>query len=97
MSAARLARGVTGRSSLVKFEGCYHGHSDAFLAAAGSGLATFAIPGTPGVPADTVRHTLLAPYNDLDAVKALFEAHPEDIAAVIVEPIAGNMTERPCW
>jgi glutamate-1-semialdehyde 2,1-aminomutase len=91
MSAARLARGATGRPNLVKFEGCYHGHADAFLAAAGSGLATFAIPGTPGVPADTVRHTLLAPYNDLDAVAALFAAHPEEIAAVIVEPIAGNM------
>ncbi len=90
MSAVRLARGYTGKSMIVKFEGCYHGHSDAFLAAAGSGLATFCIPGTPGVPADTVRHTLLAPYNDLDAVKALFEARP-DIAAVIVEPVAGNM------
>jgi glutamate-1-semialdehyde 2,1-aminomutase len=91
MSAARLARGVTGRSGIVKFEGCYHGHSDTFLAAAGSGLATFAIPGTPGVPADTVRHTLLAPYNDLEAVAELFAVHPEAIAAVIVEPIAGNM------
>ncbi|MGE4538028.1 MAG: glutamate-1-semialdehyde 2,1-aminomutase [Desulfovibrio sp.] len=90
MSAVRLARGVTGRSKIVKFEGCYHGHSDAFLAAAGSGLATFCIPGTPGVPADTVRHTLLAPYNDLDAVKALFAAN-DDIACVIVEPVAGNM------
>ncbi|MYL82687.1 glutamate-1-semialdehyde 2,1-aminomutase [Desulfovibrio aerotolerans] len=90
MSAVRLARGYTGKSLIVKFEGCYHGHSDGFLAAAGSGLATFCIPGTPGVPADTVRHTLLAPYNDLDAVKALFEARP-DIAAVIVEPVAGNM------
>jgi len=90
MSAVRLARGVTGRSKIVKFEGCYHGHSDAFLAAAGSGLATFCIPGTPGVPADTVRHTLLAPYNDLDAVKALFKAN-NDIACVIVEPVAGNM------
>ncbi|UJX42267.1 glutamate-1-semialdehyde 2,1-aminomutase [Desulfovibrio sp. JY] len=90
MSAVRLARGVTGRSKIVKFEGCYHGHSDAFLAAAGSGLATFCIPGTPGVPADTVRHTLLAPYNDLDAVKALFKTN-NDIACVIVEPVAGNM------
>ena len=90
MSAVRLARGYTGKSMIVKFEGCYHGHSDAFLAAAGSGLATFCIPGTPGVPADTVRHTLLAPYNDLDAVKALF-ASRQDIACVIVEPVAGNM------
>ncbi|MFP5258665.1 MAG: glutamate-1-semialdehyde 2,1-aminomutase [Acidobacteriota bacterium] len=90
MSAVRLARGYTGKSMIVKFEGCYHGHSDGFLAAAGSGLATFCIPGTPGVPADTVRHTLLAPYNDLEAVKALFAGNP-DIAAVIVEPVAGNM------
>ncbi len=90
MSAVRLARGYTGKSMIVKFEGCYHGHSDGFLAAAGSGLATFCIPGTPGVPADTVRHTLLAPYNDLAAVTALFESRP-DIAAVIVEPVAGNM------
>ena len=90
MSAVRLARGYTGKSLIVKFTGCYHGHADPFLAAAGSGLATFAIPGTPGVPADTVRHTLLAPYNDLPAVEALFAAKP-DIAAVIVEPVAGNM------
>jgi len=90
MSAVRLARGYTGKSKIIKFEGCYHGHSDGFLAAAGSGLATFCIPGTPGVPADIVRHTLLAPYNDLAAVAALFAAHP-DIAAVIVEPVAGNM------
>jgi glutamate-1-semialdehyde 2,1-aminomutase len=90
MSAVRLARGYTGKSMIVKFEGCYHGHSDAFLAAAGSGLATFCIPGTPGVPADTVRHTLLAPYNDLEAVRTLFETRP-DIACVIVEPVAGNM------
>ena len=90
MSAVRLARGVTGRSRIVKFTGCYHGHADAFLAAAGSGLATLCIPGTPGVPAETVRHTLLAPYNDLAAVRALFAAH-DDIAAVIVEPVAGNM------
>jgi glutamate-1-semialdehyde 2,1-aminomutase len=90
MSAVRLARGYTGKSMIVKFEGCYHGHSDGFLAAAGSGLATFSIPGTPGVPPDIVRHTLLAPYNDLDAVRALFTARA-DIAAVIVEPVAGNM------
>ncbi|WP_428563534.1 MAG: glutamate-1-semialdehyde 2,1-aminomutase [Solidesulfovibrio sp. DCME] len=90
MSALRLARGFTGKSMVVKFVGCYHGHADSFLAAAGSGLATLCIPGTPGVPADTVRHTLLAPYNDLAAVKALF-ADREDIACVIVEPVAGNM------
>ncbi|NJB68223.1 glutamate-1-semialdehyde 2,1-aminomutase [Desulfobaculum xiamenense] len=91
MSALRLARGYTGRSKVVKFMGNYHGHSDSFLASAGSGLATLSIPGTPGVPAETVAHTLLAPYNDLDAVKALFAAHGSDIAAVIVEPCAGNM------
>ncbi len=91
MSALRLARGVTGRSKVVKFEGCYHGHADPFLAAAGSGVATLSIPGTPGVPADTVKDTLLAPYNDLEAVQRHFESHPEGIAAVIVEPVAGNM------
>ncbi|MFZ5813524.1 MAG: glutamate-1-semialdehyde 2,1-aminomutase [Thermodesulfobacteriota bacterium] len=90
MSALRLARGVTGKNAVIKFEGCYHGHGDAFLAAAGSGVATFGIPGTPGVPEGTVRHTLTAPYNDLDAVAALFMASG-DIAAVIVEPVAGNM------
>ncbi|WP_461209702.1 glutamate-1-semialdehyde 2,1-aminomutase [Desulfocurvus sp. DL9XJH121] len=91
MSALRLARGCTGRSKVVKFEGCYHGHADSFLASAGSGVATLSIPGTPGVPAETVAHTLLAPYNDLEAVKALFQAQGQDIAAVIVEPVAGNM------
>lgn len=91
MSALRLARGITGRNKVVKFEGCYHGHADAFLAAAGSGVATLAIPGTPGVPAETVQHTLLAPYNDLEAVKALFTKQGQDIAAVIVEPVAANM------
>ncbi|WP_027185507.1 glutamate-1-semialdehyde 2,1-aminomutase [Desulfovibrio inopinatus] len=91
MSALRLARGFTGRKYMVKFEGCYHGHGDSFLAAAGSGLATLSIPGTPGVPEDTVKQTLLAPYNDLDAVKALFEKHGDDIACLFVEPVAGNM------
>ncbi|MCH5277422.1 MAG: glutamate-1-semialdehyde 2,1-aminomutase [Desulfovibrionaceae bacterium] len=91
MSALRLARAVTGRDMLIKFIGGYHGHGDAFLASAGSGVATFSIPGTPGVPASTVRDTLLAPYNDLDAVRALFEAHPGEIAALFVEPVAGNM------
>lgn len=91
MSALRLARGVTGRDKLIKFEGCYHGHGDAFLAAAGSGVATFSVPGTPGVPAPVVADTLLAPYNDLDAVKALFKAHPNGVAAIIVEPAAANM------
>jgi glutamate-1-semialdehyde 2,1-aminomutase len=91
MSALRLARACTGRSKVLKFEGCYHGHGDPFLASAGSGVATLSIPGTPGVPASVVADTLLCPYNDLDAVKALFKAQGKDIAAVIVEPVAGNM------
>ena len=89
MSALRLARGCTGRKKFVKFIGNYHGHADAFLAAAGSAAAT--VPGTPGVPEEVTRHTLLAQYNDLDAVKAHFEADGDDIACVIVEPVAGNM------
>ncbi len=91
MSALRLARAATGRDKVLKFVGCYHGHADPFLAAAGSGLATFAIPGTPGVPAAVVADTLLAPYNDLAAAQACFAAHGEQIAAVIVEPVAANM------
>ena len=91
MSALRLARGYTGKNGVIKFHGGYHGHADAFLASAGSGVATQSIPGTPGVPADVVKHTLLAHYNDLDAVRALFEQQGDDIAAVIVEPVAGNM------
>ena len=91
MSALRLARGCTGKNKVLKFIGCYHGHADAFLAAAGSGLATFSIPGTPGVPAAVVADTLLAPYNDLEAVKAVFAEHGADIACVIVEPVAANM------
>ncbi|MDY0225793.1 MAG: glutamate-1-semialdehyde 2,1-aminomutase [Desulfomicrobium apsheronum] len=91
MSALRLARGYTGKNGVIKFHGGYHGHADAFLASAGSGVATQSIPGTPGVPADVVKHTLLAHYNDLDAVRTLFERQGDDIAAVIVEPVAGNM------
>lgn len=91
MSALRLARAYTGRDCVVKFEGCYHGHADAFLASAGSGVATLSIPGTPGVPDAVVRHTLLAPYNDSEAVRSLFREKGGDIAAVIVEPVAGNM------
>ena len=91
MSALRLARGHTGRDKVIKFEGCYHGHGDPFLASAGSGVATFSIPGTPGVPPAVVADTLLAPYNNLEAVETLFLAHDKAIAAVIVEPAAGNM------
>lgn len=91
MSALRLARGVTGRDKVIKFVGCYHGHADSFLAAAGSGVATLSIPGTPGVPRAVVEDTLLAPYNDLDAVTELFSRHGENIAAIIVEPVAANM------
>lgn len=91
MSALRLARGYTGRNKLLKFVGCYHGHADAFLAAAGSGLATFSIPGTPGVPAAVVADTLLAPYNDLAAVEEVFAEHGSEIACIIVEPVAANM------
>ena len=91
MSAVRLARACTGREKIVKFIGGYHGHSDGFLVSAGSGVATLSIPGTPGVPQAVVASTLQATYNDLDAVKALFSAQGQDIAAVIVEPVAGNM------
>ena len=91
MSAIRLARGYTARDKIVKFEGCYHGHSDGLLVRAGSGATTFGIPDSPGVPADYTRNTLLAPFNDLAAVRDLIKAHPEQIACIIVEPIAGNM------
>ena len=91
MSAIRLARGFTGRDLILKFDGCYHGHADSLLAKAGSGVLTFGLPNSPGVPAGTAHNTLTAPFNDLDAVGAAFERHGEDIAAVILEPIAGNM------
>ena len=90
MSAIRLARAVTGRKLIVKFEGCYHGHADGLLVKAGSGVATFGIPGSVGVPKEIARLTLALPFNDLKAVKAAFAAHPNSIAAVIVEPIVGN-------
>jgi len=90
MSAIRLARGFTGRPFVIKFEGCYHGHADALLVKAGSGVATFGIPGSAGVPAETVMHTLALPYNNLAAVEAAFESHPEQIACVILEPVVGN-------
>jgi glutamate-1-semialdehyde 2,1-aminomutase len=90
MSAIRLARGFTGRDDIVKFTGCYHGHSDALLVEAGSGAATFGNPSSPGVPADFTKHTLLAEYNNIESVKKCFE-DSSDIACVIIEPIAGNM------
>jgi glutamate-1-semialdehyde 2,1-aminomutase len=90
MSAIRLARGFTGRNFVIKFEGCYHGHADALLVKAGSGVATLGIPGSAGVPAETAQHTLALPYNDLGAVEAVFAARPEEIACVIVEPVVGN-------
>lgn len=91
MSALRLARGYTKRDFIVKFEGCYHGHADHLLINAGSGAMTFGVPSSPGVPADVAKETLVAKYNDLESVRTLFTQHPEDIAAVIVEPIPGNM------
>ncbi|MCJ7515504.1 MAG: glutamate-1-semialdehyde 2,1-aminomutase [Dehalococcoidia bacterium] len=91
MSAIRLARAFTGRSKIVKFAGCYHGHSDGLLAKAGSGMATLGIPSSPGVPAAVTADTLVAPYNNMEAVERLFNDFASDIAAVIVEPIAGNM------
>ena len=90
MSAIRLARAATGRKIVVKFEGCYHGHSDGLLVKAGSGVATFGIPGSAGVPEEIARLTLALPYNDLAAVEAAFAAHPGEIAAVIAEPVVGN-------
>jgi glutamate-1-semialdehyde 2,1-aminomutase len=91
MSALRLARGFTGKSRILKFEGCYHGHGDALLVKAGSGALTLGVPTSPGVPAALAELTLTATYNDLDSVAAVFAAYPDDIAAVIVEPVAGNM------
>ncbi len=91
MSALRLARGFTGRDRILKFEGCYHGHGDSLLVKAGSGALTLGVPTSPGVPAALAELTLTATYNDLDSVEALFAAFPEDIACVIVEPVAGNM------
>lgn len=91
MSAIRVARAYTKRDGIMKFEGCYHGHSDYLLAKAGSGLATLGIPDCPGVPEDFTRHTLTAPYNDLAAVEQLIQKHARQLACVIVEPIAGNM------
>ncbi|MBA2815655.1 glutamate-1-semialdehyde 2,1-aminomutase [Candidatus Pantoea persica] len=91
MSAIRLARGFTGRDKIIKFEGCYHGHADCLLVKAGSGALTLGQPNSPGVPADFARHTLTCTYNDLDSVRAAFEQYPDEIACIIVEPVAGNM------
>jgi glutamate-1-semialdehyde 2,1-aminomutase len=91
MSAIRLARGFTGRNMIIKFDGCYHGHTDSCLVSAGSGLATFGIPGSPGVPADLARLTISLPFNNLEAVEVTVKKFGDQIAAIIVEPIAGNM------
>ncbi len=91
MSAVRLARGFTGKEKIIKFAGCYHGHSDAFLIQAGSGAVTFGSPSSPGVTKGTAKDTLLARYNDIDSVKALVEANQDEIACIILEPVAGNM------
>jgi glutamate-1-semialdehyde 2,1-aminomutase len=91
MHAIRLARGATGRDLIVKMDGCYHGAHDALLVGAGSGVATFAIPGSPGIPESVASQTIVIPFNDLDAARDVFETHGAKIAAVILEPIAGNM------
>jgi glutamate-1-semialdehyde 2,1-aminomutase len=91
MSALRLARGATGRAKIIKFEGCYHGHADALLVKAGSGLATFGHPTSAGVPPEVVQHTIVLPYNDVAALEAAFDTHGRDLACVMIEPIAGNM------
>src|SRR5699024_951391 len=91
MSALRLARGYTGRDLILKFEGNYHGHGDSLLIKAGSGVATLGLPDSPGVPKAIAKHTITIPYNDLESVRYVFDKYGEDIAAVIVEPVAGNM------
>ena len=91
MSAIRLARAFTGRDAILKFDGCYHGHADSLLVAAGSGVATLGIPGSPGVPLDFVKHTLSLPYNDIETFEKVMDERGDDLACVIVEPVAGNM------
>ena len=91
MSAIRLARGYTGRDKILKFEGCYHGHADSLLVKAGSGALTMGVPNSPGIPADFAKHTLTVSYNNLDEVKEIFAKYAEEIACIIVEPVAGNM------
>jgi glutamate-1-semialdehyde 2,1-aminomutase len=91
MSALRLARGYTGRNKIIKFEGCYHGHGDSLLIKAGSGVATLGLPDSPGVPEGVAKNTITVPYNDLESIRYAFEQFGEDIAGVIVEPVAGNM------
>ena len=91
MSAVRLARGYTGKDKIIKFAGCYHGHSDSFLIQAGSGAVTFGTPNSPGVTQGTAKDTLLARYNDIENVKELIEANINEIACIILEPVAGNM------
>jgi glutamate-1-semialdehyde 2,1-aminomutase len=95
MSAIRLARGYTGRDKILKFAGCYHGHADSLLVKAGSGAATFGVPDSPGVPTDFAKHTLTANYNDLESVKQLLSENKDQVACIIVEPVAGNMGTVP--
>jgi len=91
MSAVKLARGYTNKNKIIKFAGCYHGHFDGFLVSAGSGVMTEGIPGSAGVPQESIKNTLIASYNDIDSIKSIFEKYGDDIAGVIIEPIAGNM------
>jgi glutamate-1-semialdehyde 2,1-aminomutase len=91
MSAIRLARGFTGRDMIIKFDGCYHGHADTLLVTAGSGIATLGIPGSPGVPQECVKYTISVPYNDIEKITEVMEQHGNEVACIIVEPVAGNM------
>ena len=91
MSGIRLARGATGRHKLIKFEGCYHGHADALLVKAGSGLATFGNPTSAGVPPEVVKHTVVLEYNNIDMLEQAFATHGNELACLVIEPIAGNM------